>query len=748
MKGSMPKELQKFTEGPKEEKKSFTPRETKDLKTWCLRLEAVAQNISGDSSLRVHQGEPNTQLWYYNTIRNEAFFDPSEVLERQEDQEEVLLGSIAHEAGHAIISDFTFIPKSASKQLGFTSLMRAVEERPTDQVVRDRFPGAGKWVDKMREVLAEEGAIQGPIKDRIGYVPYFSQLLSMIVFERVYSDEITATQDEEVLHKYQQIKKTVEQIEKMFPNQQSDTSTKKDFAIKRYKKTYKQLFPELKKLVEIDKEREQLRQMAIALLADDMEKNKPQNTSTEPKILKKLSTELQDEMFSKIIPCLRKRSETWIQSLGDQEDASILPTMKTNDSTSRKLELIHALTIQNNFEAYKLIPVPVDKFSQELQHALKALIEEQEQEEQEEEQERNETSKNQSIQEQAQKVLEQIEDMINETLKGMMEKESLPTHKEIAKQEEEQELTEKLEKSRQENEQRIESIRKEIEQNMSEVLKKSTYDEFYEQVREQDEALYNELYEIFYPSKKQKKQLKTTGSQLNIRALFNFISARKAGAKDIPAKIWEAKTTPEVRDYAFMILIDLSGSMQRTDYYNSISPIKESLKALIAVSESLNRLGIKLEIVGFGSIENYDDQGLYRDENEEIITLKSIEDEMTDEIREKLTTVLNADGTTPTTKALKHAKDRMNSIQAANKFITVLTDGAPDYFSDAKEQAEIIESTPDIGLLGLGIGSNTRRIEDLFSHSKGEIKIDELTDVLTELIVELIKNPTSTKTRD
>jgi len=137
-----------------------SPEQQRQLEVFSRRLEAIAKQVSGDSTLHVAPGKPGSGEWYFKPDTNEIRWDPAEVLMKAEDAEEEVMGKMAHEGGHRAVTRWRDVVdmKQLKETLGLHAVLAAVEERPTDQVVRDRYEGAGRWLNAARQGSIREGA--------------------------------------------------------------------------------------------------------------------------------------------------------------------------------------------------------------------------------------------------------------------------------------------------------------------------------------------------------------------------------------------------------------------------------------------------------------------------------------------------------------------------------------------------------------------------------------------------------------
>ena len=166
-------------------------------------------------------------------------------------------GIAAHEAGHVAVTRYSqFIPKSVYAELGFTSMLSALEERPTDHFVRLTFAGAGVWLNAVRQAnIADINC------EEMAAAPKFSQFNALMVYGHFLETQPTWA-SQEVWELYQQVKPSIDKIESTVPITLGATEQQRvELAKQRYNDSYFDVWPKVKALVETDHENESLKQM-------------------------------------------------------------------------------------------------------------------------------------------------------------------------------------------------------------------------------------------------------------------------------------------------------------------------------------------------------------------------------------------------------------------------------------------------------------------------------------------------------
>lgn len=634
--------------------------------------------------------------------------------------ENIAKGKGAHEAGHvAITRHGEFVPDRIIQELGFHSLLAAMEERPTDHVVRTRYPGAGGWIDEARRNNTEEAVIATRGEDTLGRIPRFAQLCDLIVHEPHYGGIFPGYYSKEILDVYEKIRKDVEEVENTLPHENASELDVINQAKKRYKIVHSKIWPAVESLVEHDQKEEGLSQMLRQLLDQLLQKmseqpgdqgeggNRPQEQSgggqqEKPDILDSLSAETKDKL-QKILDAALQRANGEPSGEQPADQADEVAPSSSGTQTPKK------------FERKDIPPEALNELRKDLEQIWENLPPE----------------KKDLLQKKALEALEDFEDSIVRELSGKLTGTPAETHEEHARREE----AEEKDAQKKAVEGRIKKELAEIEHKQAALGRsKDIYETIYHEMSKLDLELYNRLEEIFTPNVKRGASLRLTGARLNMPAVFRWQARREAGAQTMDNKIFEVLVHPEKRDYAITLLVDLSGSMQG-------EKIQKTFKAVVLLGEVLNRLGVKNEILGF---------------QDEVIDFKHFGEILDDTLRKKISGMIaevggdnpgghnrpsyNDDG-----PCLTEASRGLEQEHAKEKFLLVLSDGNPEgrhsNSRDLENAVSEILSTTGQKLVGIGLGSETDHVKKFYPTSLPSIDINALPQVLGDLLEDLIKNP-------
>lgn len=788
-----------------EKPKEINQIEKKDFSEMKDRLTSIIKQVSGkkevvvdtelspeDIMASLYLRQDPEKIWFAQELKDpksgKQIFHvhiPKKIFEIHED---VAKGSAAHEAGHVAITRTDFIPDEVAQELGFHHQYLAVEELPTDQVVRDRYAGGGRWVDTMRSALATQGKIEHETKEELGYLPKSVQLNNLFVFGQYFKDifgSIPIKYDQRVIDLYEKLRIHLETIENTLPNEGASEEDVVEKAKERYRTNYKKIWPEVKKLVEQDLETEKLRQMLQQAMQEQQQQEQrgegeqegqesqgqegAEGTSGKPKPdkgEKSMEQQIKDAMKSlgenfqkELEQALKEFAEEQKKREQEKREKEEAQKGKSDKSESgeesgqeqqekegagepAKPEGVEPQDEGQEGDTEEVPmkkpgdkkpgeqPIPMDKLGQKMMEALQKAYDKLPEE------------LKKALEEKARKVLEELEDKFVKELSPELTKEGGETHEEFQErlEEEEQKLEAKKEKVKA-HQQATEEL-KDIERHQAVLANtREVYDKFYANLREQDEKLYRELEEVFTPNIKKTVKLKSAGSKINLPAVFRWEASRKAGGGQIDNKIFETVHLPEKKDYVFTLLNDLSGSMSKSN--KSV----EDFKAKILLAEVLNRLGVKNEILGF---------------QDTVITFKKFDEELNDDIRKKMSGMLleveninpgghNRAGVNYDAPCLLEASKWLETQPGKEKFLIVISDGQPtgprnwrenkgpdEYL---KEAVETILKNTDHKLIALGLGEDTEYVKDFYPTAFPNITAEHLAEIMGDLLKDMILNP-------
>lgn len=266
----------------------------------------------------------------------------------------------------------------------------------------------------------------------------------------------------------------------------------------------------------------------------------------------------------------------------------------------------------------------------------------------------------------------------------------------------------------------IEDIRAEFDEVINQ--DRGLYDNTVSEVSAVINELSSELQSVFEKRRKSHRETgRRSGPKLNIN---RFIRERASGKHPIETRAFESKTRPLEKDYAVLLLVDVSGSMQ--------DKIHNAFAATVACTEALTDLSIEHAIIGFND-------NLYRyksfEEAADPDKISAIESDVdTDAAR------YNNDGW-----ALEQAMKQITQMPQKERILIVLSDGRPEPSGayngpeyDLKKITSTIEQSGSVRLIGLGMGPGTEHVRDYYQNNRANIPVDNLAQELSEVIKEII----------
>lgn len=263
------------------------------------------------------------------------------------------------------------------------------------------------------------------------------------------------------------------------------------------------------------------------------------------------------------------------------------------------------------------------------------------------------------------------------------------------------------------------------------------YDAARESVRGLEEGLVSRLEEILRPSSRSRTRLASSGSRVHLPAVFRWTARRAAGVPESNPRLFERRSLPGRRDTAITLLVDLSGSMRFG------GKVEETFRASVLLAESLARLDVPFEVLGF---------------QDELIVLKAFDERLGAAVRLRMAGMrAEVEGTNPA--GLNHpewnddgpcllaASARLSARARGDAFLLVLSDGLPEGrhsdASDLRAAVARIRAETVQNLVGLGLGDGTEHVRDFYPTSIAGIRADALPGVLGDLLGEILADPSA-----
>lgn len=659
---------------------SFSEEEKREIEQKRQVLSSLAFFIGKDFQIPVELNDPG-QGWHWDFKENKIRIDPKDLLEKPMDY---LRFVISHEGGHRRISRTEFIPLEIWQQPGFSFMMNAIEDPRDNNFVAENYP---KFKEKMPlgyEWLKElETRIDKQAKEKLGYLPRFKQAGFEYIkqwFREHQGEDLQISEDlpDEVREVVRNTIASAQDSWWRYPSRaEADQSEEliSRYAERSYEINRDQIWPEFQKLVEKDLEDEKMQE-----LLKDMEQTKGEGQGLPQEMKDKLSPEEQKALEEAIEKALEEAKK------GQPEGQEGQP-----------------------------MPIDLDSLSEELKQKIKDYIDSLPED------------KKQELAEKAQKAISELEKDINREIEGKLSE----NPEEIAQKEEKTELPEPTKEELSDlTEGETESVKKYREKLEKELAKDANiYEEKRREVLPIIDKLENELRAIFRARKERRWETgRKSGPSINIQHRIGEIAQ---GIPAIDSRAWQKREKPSEKDYAISLLIDLSGSMRQGN------KIEETFKATIVLTEVLNRLSIKTEILGF---------------NDRLYQYQGFGEPMANPIRENMGGMLKEVTKSPAAYnddgwAVLQSVERLNAQREKEKFLIVLSDGIPEesdkHPASQYELASVVKkvlSSSKVKLIGLGLGSGTEHVKGYYPNSLVVDNIEEMAEKLSAVIKEAIEH--------
>lgn len=766
---------------------------TKDVleKEWKT-LEIIAQVVGGDFGMKIIKGKAGEGS-FFDPEKATITLDPLHI----ESNPELAKFVAGHEGSHrAITPNPKELGLSSEKikdlysQIGFGFLQNVIEDPAVNDWLGVSFPGLRDYVrSHYDKEFAEDGVVLSTpetqrIASKLGYWPKFAQYGSELIrdwHQKRFSNNLDPEVEKSLKRTIQFARESINNIPKTRNKDEIINSARQ-----RFQNNTKYIWPEVKRLVEMDVDIEKYRQMLKDFNQnqkdikqktkekEDARKNgnnqRAEELEKEIEELKRLfpieqlseeakreiqkgidkaikdssgrlnsaieenqrkAKELKDKRgeLEKEIEELKERAESAEGAEKEELEKDIQKKeeeKKFQESEQKKLEQeMEALNDDlENIEEGDEMPFSVDDLSKETQKELKKLFNNLPQ------------KKKRDLEEKAKKEIENLEDILNEQIDG-----KLNNHPEAHKERRDRE---KKAKEQSEEKKKKEEERRKIEEKVKKKLEENAtpYEKRRVEVATLINDLYNRLMRILKPQE--------YGGDDDGYPSGQFLDINRAmqaeGDLMQNYKIWKRDDAPEIRDYRFWHLVDLSGSMDG-------EKIEEMFKGLIIVGEAIGKLEIS------NSPDFTIRQGI-SGFHDKTFLFKELNEHFSQTVKEKLSQIFTMQkGSTDTYIGTKNSLEKlMKDPGETGNFLLTFSDGSPNqdvvnelknYLAKTKKERERLKIK--VGLIWLDEMGNESQLQNLvkeYNYDFGLVMpaIKNTKDVsfsqkLADLLEDIVKNP-------
>jgi cobalamin biosynthesis protein CobT len=207
-----------------------------------------------------------------------------------------------------------------------------------------------------------------------------------------------------------------------------------------------------------------------------------------------------------------------------------------------------------------------------------------------------------------------------------------------------------------------------------------------------------------------------TGQRIDLRRAMAFV-----GSPRKPLNLWVRPSMPDRRSAAFLLLVDLSGSMRGPK-------IEHAMRGAVLFAETLARLQIPMSVWGFqdelvpaiGFGQAFDDDARGR--------LRSLAHEVSgSRPGGHNRPAFNDDG-----PCLREAAAHLLDRSEDDRVLVVLSDGHPEGRRSSARDLHHAVSTlaPLLSLVGIGLGPGTEHVSDYYPRALASVSLEALPTAL------------------
>lgn len=766
---------------PAAKPQNATPVELKIPFETLSLLMVIAQRVGGDFGMQVRIGEAGAGS-FFDTAACTITLDPLHVIENPSSALFVAFHEGMHRRITPGVQEMGLSKQDAKKlfeRLGFLALYNCLEDTAVNTAGVQIFPNMAPHMKSFYDQqFTEENAKLGIpeeflLSSMLGYWPKFAKFCSELIRDW-HQGRFSRELDADVLDTLNVTIGKFHTAKELIPSPRTKSFKEMIRRAQERLELANELYPHLDKLIAIDKEVEAYRQMvqefrktensisSLEQAAQEAWKNEEGDKARElerqadklkrdldpwaslpeeqKKLLKEALEKALKEQLERIAQemqrlenqimdaqekqqALKQELESLAQQMQDAQGEEAAKLGERMEQAQQELAMQQGLEKQaaEALEALKAgvtqsmlngsMPMPWDQLSNELKQLLEDLF--------------NSLSKQKQsdLKKKAQRQLENIEDKLNDELEGQLNEDRPENHAAQNRRRTAQRDVDDLSSTDRSSHERLSTeLRAQREEKMTD------YDRAFRDLAPLLNAVYRRLEDVFirekitdwipgYPS----------GSKVSLeRAMQGEADPNMHG------KMWQRRVIPGEKDEAFVVLVDVSGSM------GSEGKFWETFKASIILGELFARLNTPAEFLSFSDDVRY---------------VKRFEESIQDgDVRSRFNSLVNQRGGTDDVRALKVSHHHLVQHPAQYKFVLMLSDAGSNYWREHNRLMAKIKARKEVVVVHFGVGPGTSDTHNLYPYSYGDLKVSltpkqrkegekDFCDVLCDVVEDIVLRP-------
>ena len=259
---------------------------------------------------------------------------------------------------------------------------------------------------------------------------------------------------------------------------------------------------------------------------------------------------------------------------------------------------------------------------------------------------------------------------------------------------------------------------------------RAAYEDAYAEVAPDIDALVQQLEQVLRPQQRLGRRSGfASGQRVSMSKVMAFEADRRR-----PLDFWERSVAPTRRHAAFLLLVDLSGSMRG-------SKVRHAIAATALFAETLTRLQVPFSVIGFqdACIPVLDFSTPFDD------AARTTVGSLVDEPMGQRTGGHNRPEANDDGPCLLAAAEGLLARREENRVLVVLSDGRPEGSHSGPEDLHRAVATlePRLSLVGIGVGPGTEHVAEFYPHAVANVALSELAERVGDVLRDQLLNMAS-----